>query len=108
MLLVVLALFVLAGSAYTMSKPTSFKTGASNVFQSVSGKLVKKGSQMFSACARLSAFVSYGLLGTGTSECLPLQIKSSLADPLVDQKVFVTGTLQNSIFYATSLVVASK
>lgn len=37
------------------------------------------------------------------SVCLPLSITASLADPLVGQKVVVTGTYQRNIFYATTI-----
>ncbi len=99
-LLIVLALFVLAGSAFAMSKPTSFRSGASNVTQILTGKLVKNGTPEFSNCA---ASLPYGLLGTGVATCLPLQANSAQAGPLVGKKVMVTGTLRGGVFYASNI-----
>lgn len=123
-ILVVFSLLVLGGSAYYMEQnlPVSLRSGASNVIQSATGKLVKKGTPAFSPCK--SATTNYALIGAQpetpvnaknlpktngkpsampTPACTPLSVQASMADPLVGQKVIATGTFQSGIFYATSL-----
>lgn len=109
--LLVLSLFVLSGSAIAMTGgQKSFKTGASNVTESATGKLVKKGTPAFSPCK--NATTEYALIGvnlaTPTPACTPLSVKSSEADALVGKSVTVTGTFQDGVFYATTLTKASK
>lgn len=137
-LIVVFLLLVLGFGAYFLAKnfQVNLKSGASNVVQSATGKLVKKGTPDFAPCGKNANF-TYGLLGsqvlaasteaggrivstaiprpTGirrtptpvptpkTPACTPLTVKAGLADKLVGQKVIVTGTYQNGIFYATTI-----
>lgn len=116
MVLVVFSLLVMGGAAAVMSmnQSTNFKSGASNVIESTTGKLVKKGTPAFSPCK--NATTTYALIGaqpttpvnakaspTPTPACTPLSVVASLADPLVGQRVIATGTFTNGIFYATDL-----
>lgn len=117
--LVVFSLLVMGGAAAVMSNPQVFKTGASNVIESATGKLVKKGTPAFSPCA--NATTTYGLIGaqpttpvnaktspTPTPACTPLSVTASLADPLVGLRVIATGTFTNGIFYATNLTLVGS
>lgn len=102
--LVAFSLLVLGGSAYYMSKntPVTYKSKAANVIEDTSGKLVKKGTPAFSPCKEVKT--DYALV----PECTPLSVESSIANPLVGKEVTATGTYQAGVFYATSLVKASK
>lgn len=64
LVLVVFSLLVLGGSAYYLStnRPVNLKSGASNLLQTTTGKLVKKGSPDFAPCGKTASF-TYGLLG---------------------------------------------
>jgi hypothetical protein len=110
MVLVAFSLVVLGGSAYYMSqnKPVSYQPKASDSNQYVTGKLVKKGTVAFSPCKDTTT--DYALIGTEVTDgaCTPLSVQSSLADPLLGQKVTASGTVQNGTFYATELSKASK
>lgn len=102
--LVVFALFVLGGAAAIMEQnlPTNIKIGASNIIQSAGGTLAKKGSSAFLPCKFVTT--DYVLISKAPSTtCTPLTVQSSLADPLIGKQVIATGTIQNGIFYATSL-----
>lgn len=118
--LVVFSLLVMGGAAAVMSNPQLFKSGASNTIQNATGKLVKKGTPAFSPCKDTT--LSYALIGAevittvnamtsprpssgATPACTPLSVQSSLADPLVGQRVIATGTFTDGIFYATTLSV---
>jgi|GEM_PF-4965644 len=75
--LVVFSLLVLGTSAYLMSTGalTSFRSGASNVVQSATGKLVKKGNPDFAPCGKNANF-TYGLLG---AQVLGLNVEAASA-----------------------------
>lgn len=118
--LVVFSLLVLGGSAFVMSRNISVNTkvGASNVIESATGKLVKKGSAAFSPCKNVTT--NYALIGANpttsavaktspvpTPACTPLSVQATLADPLVGKRVVATGVFANGIFSATNLT-ASK
>lgn len=103
-----------------------YKAGASNVDQSLSQILVKKGTSAFSPCKKLDSQYTYALLGGAKKEkgspypktsgspdtlpnsCTALIVDSSLAEPLVGKRVSVTGTLTDGVFYATNIVDASN
>lgn len=106
---VVFSLLVLGGAAYYMStnSAVNYKSGASNVLQSVTGKLVKKGTAAFSLCKSANTTYNYGILTSATA-CTHLAAVAKIADPLVGQRVIAVGTLQNGIFYATNITLASK
>lgn len=125
--LVVFSLLVMGGAAVAMNSAQIFKSGASNLIQSATGKLVKKGTPEFSPCK--NAATTYALIGaqpttpvnaqvtvsprpsgkptSPTPACTPLSVQSSIADPLVGQRVVATGTFTNGVFYATSLALAN-
>ncbi len=114
-------------SAYIISTQSfQYKSGASNVVQTATGVLVKKGTSAFSPCK--NAATPYALLGAQpetrlnaqrspvpsgkptvrpTPACTSLTVQSSLADPLIGKRVIATGTSQNGIFYATDLKLTS-
>lgn len=109
LVLVVFSFFVLAGAALFMSRNSAvnYNSGASNIIQSVVGKLVKKGTAAFSPCKSVDTTYTYGILTTATA-CTHLIANAKTADPLVGQSVIAVGALRNNIFYATNVTLASK
>lgn len=127
--LLAFSLLVLGGSAYVMTQTQLFRSGASNVVQSATGKLVKSGTPAFSPCKNISPTIVYALIGaqpeTSISAkslgspvpspkpsnippaCTPLVTTAALADPLIGDRVVATGTFTNGIFYATELKLVS-
>lgn len=124
--LVVFSLLVLGGSAYAMSTSTSFKSGASNVVQSINGTLIGSKDRRFSSCfnPKSRPTTNYAVIGdvqmnaaivggsnikkadvVTSAACTPLVVSASLADPLLGQNVIATGVSKGVIFYATALKV---
>jgi hypothetical protein len=96
------ALLVVGGSAYFMSQnlAVNYRSGASNVKETASGTLIKSGTPEFSGC---EAPTTFALTGSDSGGCIPVSVKSDLADPFVDKEVLLTGTLQDGVFYATAV-----
>jgi len=113
MVFVVFSLLAMGGAAYIMSTANlNYKTSAGNNVQQKTGVLVKRGTPEYRTCSSLpvtqySKAAMYGLIQTDekskVAKCLILSAQSSIADPLLKLKVTATGTLQNSVFYATKI-----
>lgn len=133
--LMVMSLFgvlVVGGAAIVLSNNSAvkFKSGASNVDENLSDKLVKRGTSAFSPCKDLDIKYTYALLGTGEkmmkgspepkrtgkptvratanpenmpNSCTALVVQASLAEPFVGKRVSVTGTFQGGVFFATKI-----
>lgn len=114
MVFVVFSLLAMGGAAYIMSTANlNYKTSAGNLVEQKTGVLVKKGTPEYSPCNALpvtqyNRAAMYGLIQTdtrlrGAVTCLILSAQASIADPLLKLKVTATGTLQNTVFYATKI-----
>lgn len=116
---------VVGGTALALNTSVNYKTGASNISENMSDKLVKRGTSAFSPCKDLDKKYTYALLGNGVGEkeapeprrfgspkpsakpvnspCTPLLVSDKMAEVHVGRRVLVKGVKRDGVFYATEM-----